>query len=117
MKKSIIILVLSISITLTGHSANNPSLSDIRLDATVVVSKKLHNPYSSFKKTEMVKVYEKGSYSLWKCPIVLIDKYPNTNILFGKTYSYFVYKNDNFHLTVTELNKSDVYNFFVNSNI
>jgi hypothetical protein len=56
-------------------------------------------------------VYIKGDYSLWKCLDTLVDKYPQDSLT-GKSYKYFVYKNEKYHLAVKENNKDDIFRFF-----
>lgn len=69
-------------------------------------------PHSSLSFACMQKVYTKGQYSLWKVRAGEVDRYPHSFIT-GNSYNYFVYKGDRFHMTVNNLNKNDVYRFFV----
>lgn len=68
-------------------------------------------PYADSNHVEMTKLSERDEYSLWKCPAHFVCKKPSFATT-GKSYNYFVFKNGEFHLTVTDFNKSDVYKFF-----
>lgn len=68
-------------------------------------------PWSDNPRVNMEKVYSKGQYSLWKCKSQNVNKFPGCKIK-GKTFNYFVYKKGKFHMTVTEMNKNCVFEFF-----
>jgi hypothetical protein len=68
-------------------------------------------PYAKTDMVKMQKVFTKGDYTLWKCQADVVTTYPADNIT-GKTFNYFVYKNNKFHLTVNEFNKQNVFKFF-----
>jgi hypothetical protein len=68
-------------------------------------------PYASGDSACMTMVYSKGDYSLWKVRSDEVVNYTNSFIT-GKSHNYFVYKDNDFHLTVNEHNKSDIYKFF-----
>jgi hypothetical protein len=78
---------------------------------TVVVKNGIYLPYAATSSVTMEKVYSKDEYVLWKCPARLVKNFPGKSIT-GKSFNYFVYKNGEFHLTVTEMNKESVYQFF-----
>lgn len=76
---------------------------------------KLLFPWSDAPTVSMEKVFSKNDYSLWKCEAQVVTNFPGCKIQ-GNTYNYFVYKNNRFHLTVTEMNKQCVFNFFNEQN-
>ncbi len=84
---------------------NTPSIYEIGSNA------KLMLPWADNSPVNMVKVYSKGEYSIWKCKSQNVTRYPGKNIK-GEEYNYFVYKNGKFHMTVTEMNKDSVFAFF-----
>lgn len=59
----------------------------------------------------MEKVYSKNVYSLWRCKSQNVTTFPGQKIK-GELYNYFVYKYGKFHMTVTEMNKNCVFDFF-----
>ncbi len=83
------------------------SLSSYENGATV----NLQFPWANDPSVIMEKVYSKNEYSLWKCKSKKVTNFPGHKIQ-GNLFNYFVYKNDKFHLTVTEMNKECVFDFF-----
>jgi hypothetical protein len=111
MKKSIIIILIAIGISASLFAGNANIENHDSQNPEITIIQKL--PYSSYGKAMMEMVYTKDEYSLWKCPSSSVTNFPGTSIT-GNTYNYFVYKNGNFHLTVNENNKNDVYQFLTN---
>lgn len=117
MKVLVIILSMLTAGIINAETSGEKSTSQCYLEYEKLITNfnvsvdLLQVPYSTSKSACMQKVYSKGDYSLWKVPANEIVAYPNKNIT-GVSFNYFVYKSDNFHLTVNELNKSDVYKFF-----
>ncbi|PLX06229.1 MAG: hypothetical protein C0596_17275 [Marinilabiliales bacterium] len=68
-------------------------------------------PWADNSPVEMEKVYTKDNYVLWKCKSENVNQFPGYKIK-GTVFNYFIYKNGKFHMTVTEMNKTSVYNFF-----
>ncbi len=68
-------------------------------------------PYSSNGIVSLEEVYSKSDYTLVRVPSSEVTHFPGSSIT-GNSYNYFVYKNGDFHLTVNENNKNDVYRFF-----
>ncbi|MBN2779401.1 MAG: hypothetical protein JXR36_17350 [Bacteroidales bacterium] len=73
----------------------------------------MYFPYSKKESIQMELIHSKNEYTLWRCQGKLVDNYPGKSIT-GKEYNYFVYKNGEFHLTVNNYNKNDIYNYFIN---
>jgi hypothetical protein len=109
-KLALTIALLSIA-GIIGLFANPQELTSKFENSLTVTVKKLSMPYSSVGKIEMEKVYQKGNYVLYRCQENVVDKFPGANLA-GKTFKYFVYKNNKLHLSVTENNKQDVYRYF-----
>lgn len=108
---SLIVLILTANIVCVSgaSSADNESTANINIPKFSINLMLL--PYADSSYVEMVQVASRDEYSLWKCPANNVSNKP-TEFAIGTSYNYFVYKNDKFHLTVTEFNKDDVYKFF-----
>ena len=103
MKFAVLLSIVILSVT--SLFANTEPMSNIDSE------KKIRVPWANATEVNMQEVFSKGSYSLWKCPSELIDNYPGEKIT-GISFNYFVYKNNKFHLTVNEMNKTSVFEFF-----
>jgi hypothetical protein len=92
MKKLLISIVFVIPIGIMCSSAGEwiPRTKSIETVGTV---KSLRMPFASTGKAEMVMVFKKGVYTLWRCEQSIVDNYPSLGLT-GKTYRYFVYKNE-----------------------
>jgi hypothetical protein len=103
----LIVIAVAGSLSLTAGELSPKTKNEL----SIGMVKTLKMPFSSSQKVEMELVYTKGNYSLWKCEDSCVDKYPE-NRLVGKSYRYFVYKNEKYHLAVKENNKDDIFRFF-----
>lgn len=111
MKKLSILSVLVVMVgLLTAATSDLPKYTSDESNSTPV-KRVFYLPYAEVPSVTMEKVFSKDEYVLWKCPSKFVKDFPGNNII-GKSFNYFVYKNGKFHLTVTELNKESVYNFF-----
>jgi hypothetical protein len=103
----LIVIAVAGSLSLTAGELSPKTKNQL----SVGMVKSLKMPFSSSQIVEMELVYTKGNYSLWKCEDAAVDKYPQDRLT-GKTYKYFVYKNEKYHLAVKENNKDDIFRFF-----
>lgn len=69
-------------------------------------------PYSETQYSCMRQITQKGQYSLWKVQSNEVTSYPHDFIV-GNRYNYFVFKGNNFHMTVNDFNKYHIYSFFI----
>ncbi|PLX06228.1 MAG: hypothetical protein C0596_17270 [Marinilabiliales bacterium] len=112
MKKLVIISIFLFSVaTLFGSETDVPKVNELRPETSIMITKYQTLPWANLDVINMQKVYSKDSYTLWKCTAYLITNFPGEHIL-GNKYNYFVFKNGSFHMTVTEMNKQSVYDFF-----
>ena len=112
MKKTILTLAILGAISLSGLQASAHHRSIDVMSNPGLNQKVLPMPYSTMKKASMEMIAKKGQYALYRCQDSVVDKYPG-QALTGKTWHYFVYKNNKLHLSVTENNKKDIYKYFV----
>jgi hypothetical protein len=103
----LIVIAVAGSLSLTAGELSPKTKNQM----SVGMVKSLKMPFSSSQIVEMELVYTKGNYSLWKCEDASVDKYPQDRLA-GKSYRYFVYKNEKYHLAVKENNKDDIFRFF-----
>lgn len=103
----LIVIAVAGSLSLTAGELSPKTKNQM----SVGMVKSLKMPFSSSQIVEMELVYTKGNYSLWKCEETLVDNYPQDRLT-GKSYKYFVYKNEKYHLAVKENNKDDIFRFF-----
>jgi hypothetical protein len=113
MKKFAILLVLVFTgVVLSASTADLPRDTAGKSSPNTIVKNSVQLPYAVENVVVMEKVYSKDEYVLWKCPAKYVNDFPVSYIT-GKNFNYFVYKNGQFHMTVTEMNKESVYKFFV----
>ncbi len=110
-KLSILAIFVVMAGLLTAATSDLPKDTAIGSTNSKVVTTGINFPYAATSVVNMEKVYSKDDYVLWKCPSKVVKDFPGQSII-GKTYNYFVYKNGEFHMTVTEMNKESVYRFF-----
>lgn len=114
----IIIMFMSVSIASANTDANEEvfekqcllEYQDFIVNFNVEVDLRFL-PYTMNQRACMKKVTSQGEYSLWKVPADEVISYQSVEIT-GRSYNYFVYKENQFHFTVNESNKNHVYNFF-----
>ncbi len=113
MKTTVILISVLLGTVLSSYSVNAEQSAESTSEVEVVNYNvgKLFLPYAKNDYADMQLVTIKNEYSLWKCNSKFVINYPLNNIT-GKTYNYFVYKNGEFHLTVNDFNKNNVYMFF-----
>lgn len=109
MKATIIITAILLS-TASLFASNTEIIPEVN-SVTIKTSSILSLPYAQESMVQMEIVSKKGDYILYKCDSKKVDNYPIGRIT-GKSHHYFVYKNGEFHLTVNEMNKKSVYEFF-----
>ncbi len=105
---SIIILSITGLFAFEGQNPETSSPSKIYKNGASV---ELFLPWANNSTVKMEKVYSKDEYSLWKCESQNVTNYPGSKIT-GEVYNYFIYKNGKFHMTVTDMNKNNVFRFF-----
>lgn len=110
-KLSILAVLVVMAGFLTAATSDLPKDTAGGSSNSTVVKNGIYLPYAETSAVTMEKVYSKDDYVLWKCPANLVKDFPGKNIT-GKSFNYFVYKSGKFHLTVTEMNKESVYQFF-----
>ncbi|PLX05753.1 MAG: hypothetical protein C0596_18840 [Marinilabiliales bacterium] len=108
MKKSVIIILATMLLGSTAFASGKHHEKINYPDPQFNIIQQL--PYSSSGVAVMEKVISKDEYTLYKCPSSYVTNFPGQSIT-GKNYNYFVYKNNEFHMTVNENNKNDIYNF------
>ncbi|MBN2779400.1 MAG: hypothetical protein JXR36_17345 [Bacteroidales bacterium] len=108
MKKSLISILIVVVFAASSFAANKSETSSPKMESQNVSVQFL--PYANNGAVLMEKVISKGEYTLWKCPDQYVTNFPGQSIT-GKNFHYFVYKNNNFHMTVNENNKNDIYKF------
>ena len=109
MRKVFLTIALLVFATVLLASYDKGKKSDNKPESKT--ESKMLFPYSKEKAIQMELIHSKNEYTLWRCQGKLVDNYPGKSIT-GKEYNYFVYKNGEFHLTVNNYNKSDIYNYF-----
>lgn len=115
--KTVVLLAVSFFFMVSlGFSAQKFNYKEENINAEKVGFSKdcSHNqmlPWADFEYVDMELVSQRNEYTLWRCKSLLVKNYPGKHI-HGKNFHYFVYKNKQFHLTVTEMNKSCVFSFF-----
>lgn len=113
MKKVIITVLIALVYTTSNATDSDQCIVKNTVSNSSALNKKeLALPYSDTGSAEMKLVAQQGTYTLWKCPVQYVVNYPLLSSIVGKTYHYFVYNNNDFHLTVNNMNKQDVYKFF-----
>ncbi len=114
MKTTVILISVLLGTVLNSYSVNAEQSAENKSEVEVANYNnvgKLFLPYAKNNHAYMHLISTKGEYALWKCNSKFVINYPLSNIT-GKTYNYFVYKNGEFHLTVNDFNKDNVYLFF-----
>jgi hypothetical protein len=110
MKKLILSIIFLIPFGLLSLNAEGLSPDKTNVESAGTL-KMLKMPFASTGKATMELVYKNGQYSLWRCEESAVDQYPGKGLT-GKTYNYFVYKNEKYHLAVKENNKDDIFMYF-----
>ncbi len=111
MKKLVILSILVIFTGILTAATSDLPKDTATSTSSPTVKTEIYFPYAISSSVTMEKVFSKDEYVLWKYPAKFVKDFPGKNIT-GKTFNYFVYKNGKFHMTVTELNKESVFNFF-----
>jgi hypothetical protein len=113
MKTIITLSIVFLTITSSFAINTNVSKVDTATNTSIIIfNQNLNLPWANNSAVVMDKVISKDEYTLWRCESNNVKNYPGQNIT-GKSYNYFVYKNNKFHLTVNEMNKANVYTFFL----
>jgi exo-beta-1,3-glucanase (GH17 family) len=121
--KTLVIILAAFLVSSICYAFTSPAISTSFPPPDVIKSKtifaiNIYNdimdvPYAETFGTEMTLLAEKGEYSIYSCETCHLNEIPGCPPK-GQIHHYFVFKNNQFHLTVNECNKQAVYNFFVN---